>query len=809
MKMVPITVNGRKLEAAEGELLIHVVRAHGISLPTLCHDDRLAPYGGCRLCVVEQVDGRGGLIPACSTPVKLGMNINTESEAVTEARRRQLQLLVLNHHMECPVCVRRSDCRLQDLIFTYGIPDDNLPFEPTSFAPQERSPVICHDPDKCIICGKCTRLCEEVQGVSAISLVSRGVGTHIATFQNQPLNCEFCGQCVNTCPVAALTARPYASNVPIWLREEVVTTCSFCSCGCQIRAQTYGGVPQTIDSAEDSRPNSGKLCAKGWLGWDLLANPDRLTKPLVRRNGALVETDWEDAFSTIAKALSRRPAQSLIGLSSARFSCEDAYLLDRFMRDFGASGLGLGPEPGLRALQTGVGPVFGRPRSTALLSDLRTADLVVVLRADPTASHPLVKTELVQRLIQDSKPVVMSCAFPTGLADHATKTLVPAPGREADLACGLAHELHALGVLKEATQLARAPRWFESIAAYEPAVTAAATGLSVPAIRDLARRIADSRHTVFVLPTARGIAGDEAITGKTVACLVAALGTRADLLVLPERCNLQGHLDLEFGFGFGTAQQPTNAMRQTLSDDGNFLYLLGQDPVAGWPRRLGARSFFERADFIVVQDAFLTETARLADVVLPATILCERKGTVVGADGVARELKKVSTAPPGALDDGQVIRRFAECAGISLPTDDEVRKEVAHRLERARTIHADVRLSAVPRPSKESPTLALTLNASPQLFHSGNVTQRSHMLSQLGPRTSLHISPDEAAERGITDGDAVRVSSNGNDVLMRACLDDAQRRGVVRMPWNTRNDGAAALIDAEDEVIEVKLRRSS
>jgi len=303
---ITITVNDKVVQAPRGEILLHTLRRLGIVVPTLCHDERLTPYGGCRLCVVARRDGRGGLVPACSTPALPGMVIETDAPEVIESRRKQLQLLVLNHRMDCPVCHRRGDCQLQDLIHEYGSPDERLPFTRAEIPRDERSPVIVRDPEQCIICGKCVRLCDEVQGVAAIGIVDRGLAARVATPLERPLDCEFCGQCVNACPVGALIARPYAPRTPVWQRSAVTTTCPFCSCGCQIRVESYDGKLQRVISDPRSRPNRGKLCAKGWLGWDILDDPNRLERPLLRRGGRLETVSWNEALDAVAAELDAR-----------------------------------------------------------------------------------------------------------------------------------------------------------------------------------------------------------------------------------------------------------------------------------------------------------------------------------------------------------------------------------------------------------------------------------------------------------------------------------------------------------------------
>ncbi len=221
MGAIVITVNGQPVEVPGGLTLLEALRRHGIELPTLCHDQRLTPYGGCRLCVVARRDGRPGLVPACSTPALAGMKIDTEAPEVHEARRRQLQLILLNHRMECPVCDRTGDCRLQDLVFEYGADEGRLPFELVRRKRDESSPLIVRDPEKCILCAKCVRLCDEVQGVAAIGVIGRGLEARVSTWLDGPLDCEFCGQCVDACPVAALTIPAFASELPAWQRTAV------------------------------------------------------------------------------------------------------------------------------------------------------------------------------------------------------------------------------------------------------------------------------------------------------------------------------------------------------------------------------------------------------------------------------------------------------------------------------------------------------------------------------------------------------------------------------------------------------------
>jgi len=264
--------------------------------------------------------------------------------------RYRKRLLLSAQPIPAPSPIRSQ--RSGRLITEYGSPEDPLPFERVLAPKDLRSRVIVRDPEKCIICGKCVRICDEIQGVAAIGIVHRGLQARVATLLERPLDCEFCGQCVNACPVSALMARPYTSDIPVWQRAASTTTCSYCSCGCQIRVETHEGTPLRVTSEVSSRPNRGKLCAKGWLGWDTLDNPERLETPLHRRDGTLVPVTWDEAFDAVVAAVreARASNRSFVGLGSSRLTSEDAYLMQRFVRTVAESPhVDLGPVGGVAA----------------------------------------------------------------------------------------------------------------------------------------------------------------------------------------------------------------------------------------------------------------------------------------------------------------------------------------------------------------------------------------------------------------------------------------------------------------------------
>jgi len=840
-ELLTIKVNGKETQVPAGEMLLDSLRNLGIVVPTLCHDDRLTPYGGCRLCVVARRDGRGGLVTACSTPVQRGMVIETNVPEVIESRRRQLQLLVLNHRMECPVCERRGDCRLQDLIYQYGSPEEELPFRRQEAPLDSRSRVIVRDPEKCILCGRCVRICDEVQGVAAIGIINRGLEARVSTQLERPLDCEFCGQCVNACPVGALVARPYVSDVPVWQREATITTCSYCSCGCEVKVETHEGSLKRVTSSVEARPNRGKLCSKGWLGWDAVDHPDRLHAPMLRRNGRLVEVGWDEALDAVATAMreAREAKRPVVGLGSARLTCEDAYLLQRFMRSvMGSPHVGLGPVGGVGALVDGMGGVQGAPHSSATFEDLAAADVVLVLRGDPTRTHPLVKTELVQGIRQRGQKLILAHALSGGLERHADVYLPLEPGAEGVLVHGLAAEVlrrHPRAV-ESCGEVSGFAEWSSGIADYTPEVVSATTGVSVERITRAVDLLAGARNVVAVVITGLGIPGDETSVTRAAAHLMRLLGDckrAAGVLVMGEKANVQGALDvglhpgllpghrkareeaacLEVGevWGCRLPDGPGWTTKEIFSraaqGEIDVMHVVGQDPVGAWPQCFEGRRAVEATRFVVVQDLFLTRTAQSADAVLPVRILGDRDGTLVGADGVRRPLRRVGI-PRGIPQDGQIFVELGRRLGADLPEGERLEQELAQLLDWPHGRAPVVRFEAVTPPVRRSAWSGMLLDVSPQLFHSGSVTRRSRALQELSPTVAARLSPGDAGDLGVENGDTIRLSVGKRELLLRARLDSTVRRGTVVVPWlSGSGDSASPLLAQIGEPLAVTIRR--
>jgi len=339
--MISLTINGKAIQVPKGTLLLDACQAAGADIPTLCYDPDLCLAGSCRMCVVE-AQGRRNLMASCVSPVENGLVIETESPAAVEARKVVLELLLARHKLECHVCERDGDCRLQEYCYRYGVKESRFAGEGPHFYKDDPNPFIERDYDKCIMCTRCVRACDEITGAQAINLEDRGHHAKISTVFNGKLadsTCVFCGQCVMVCPVGALTSKISAGQGKPYQVEKVATTCTYCGTGCTLQLNVKDdrvvGVSSMRDAAS-SPVNKGALCVKGRFGWDFIGSPERLTTPLIRENGELRPASWDEALDFAANRLKEIKGQngpdSLAMFSSARASNEENYLAQKLMR---------------------------------------------------------------------------------------------------------------------------------------------------------------------------------------------------------------------------------------------------------------------------------------------------------------------------------------------------------------------------------------------------------------------------------------------------------------------------------------------
>ncbi len=337
MAEITLSINNVNITVPQGTTVLEAAGQAGVFIPTFCHDPELTNFGACRMCVVE-IEGLRSLSASCVTNATEGMVVHTDSPAVQEARKTILELLLANHPLDCLTCGRSGDCRLQDYAYLYGVKTGSFEGERHSYPLEDDNPFIVRDLNKCILCGKCVRACAEIQGNSILDFAYRGFDVKVAPAMDVSLkasDCVFCGNCVAMCPVGALQEKGLRSAAPTWEVRKVKTTCPYCGTGCSFELNVKGNKVVGVTSC-DGDVNGRTLCVKGRFGYGFIHHPDRLTTPLIKKNGVFKEASWEEAIKLVAQKLGRIKAKhssdALAVLSSARCTNEENYLLQKFTR---------------------------------------------------------------------------------------------------------------------------------------------------------------------------------------------------------------------------------------------------------------------------------------------------------------------------------------------------------------------------------------------------------------------------------------------------------------------------------------------
>ncbi len=339
MSQITITIDGKGIQADKGKTILEVCQENDIHIPTLCYHPRLPITGACRVCVVE-IEGAPTLMTACTTPIdRDGTVIYTNSERVLEARRMVVELLLASGKHDCLTCESNGRCELQDLAYELKVESPRFPVDPPEYPIDDSNPMILRDLNKCVLCGRCVRACNEVQVNRVIDFGYRGARTKIVTAYDKDYaesNCVFCGECVQVCPVGALTEQKARFAGRPWEIEKVPTTCTYCGTGCTIDLNIVDGKVVKITGNEEGVMNKGSLCVKGRFGYDFIHHEDRLTTPLIKEDGSFREASWDEALGIVADRFAqikdKYGPDSIAALSSARCTNEENYLMQKFMR---------------------------------------------------------------------------------------------------------------------------------------------------------------------------------------------------------------------------------------------------------------------------------------------------------------------------------------------------------------------------------------------------------------------------------------------------------------------------------------------
>jgi len=853
--MVRLTIDGIPISVPKGTLVIEAARRVGVMVPHFCYHPKLKPDANCRMCLVE-VEKMPKLQTSCSTIATEGMAVRTATTVVQDAHKSVLEFILANHPLDCPVCDQGGKCDLQDFSHEYTATASRFVETKRIFQKEYFSPLIETQMNRCVQCLRCVRYCDEVMDVKALAPVGRGTMTEIKSFGSHPLDCEFCGGCVQICPVGAITSRLSMYEYRPWMLKRADTVCTFCGDGCQLTVQTKNQELIEVNSSQSAGRNNGDLCARGFFGFHATSHPSRVTHPLIRRNGVLVEATWEEALEFVAEQTNRlklaHGPQAFGGLISGRCTNEELYLFQKFMRlTIGTNNLDssvrYGHINGTQAMRL----VQGTHRWTVTFEDIAQADVLLLIGTNITETNPITglrvkeavkKHEATLLTIEALQPAIGTISNITNLSQHH---LCVAPSQFGSAVLGLLKAMvegnHVDGALRQ--------RASDYISAVTQAVQHLSwedltlnTGASRELFVQMAASLSEGRRIVIVagqtlLRSQQGygvclnlldlllLSGKLTAAGCGFAPLAeenndqgaVEMGAVAELLPgaldlgnQDARARMVGAWkeDLPLAAGATLVEMIDRAQAGVIKG----LFVIGENPVGSLPPQTRVKEALGKLELLVCQELFLTETAALAHVVLPAASAMEKAGTFTNTEGHVQAVRPAVDPVGDSRPDWEILSALSVFMGAPL--------EYAEAKEILKEIRAVVpgfgTLGPAPIPPLVDPATVdryvnggyrqdlaarytLPARAMPpgdtvqvglvqSLFHSGKLSTHSKGLLQIESSGYIQMNPADATRFDIGAGDRVRLSNSRGECTTTVKVFERVPEGLAWLPDHFAQD---------------------
>jgi len=864
-KMVTLSVDGHEVTVPEGTSVMRAAVEAGIKVPKLCATDMLNSFGSCRLCLVE-IEGRAGTPASCTTPVAPGMQVRTMTDRLRQIRLGVMELYISDHPLDCLTCSANGNCELQDAAGEVGLREVRYGYEGENHlsAPVDSSnPYFQFDPAKCIVCSRCVRACDEVQGTFALTIEGRGFASKVAAGMDEPFltsECVSCGACVQACPTATLIEK---SVVEMGQPEHsVVTTCAYCGVGCNFKVEMQGDTVVRMVPWKDGKANHGHSCVKGRFAWGYANHPDRILNPMMRDKitDPWRETTWEEAIARVASEFKRIQAQHGKGsvgvITSSRCTDEETYLVQKLARAaMGNNNTDTCARVCHSPTGYGLSTTFGTSAGTQDFDSVEACDVIVVIGANPTDGHPVFASRMKKRLREGAKLIVIDPRrIDLVRTPHveATYHLPLRPGTNVAMLTALAHVIITEGLVNEAFVRERCETdAFADWAAFvaeprnSPEATESVTGVPAALVRGAARLYATGGNGAiyYGLGVTEHSQGSTAVIG--LANLAMATGNigRRGVGVNPLRGqnNVQGSCDMGsfphelpgyrhigipavraiYEAEWGVTLDPEPGLRiSNMLDaavDGSFraLYIQGEDIVQSDPDTQHVTDGLAAMECVVVHDLFLNETANYAHIFLPGSTFLEKDGTFINAERRINMVRKVMQ-PRAVYADWEVTQLISNALGY--PMNYTHPSEIMDEIARTTPTFAGVSFDLLEKESIQWPCNDKAPNGTPIMHENGFVRGKGKFVvteyvatdEKVGPRfplllttgrilsqynvgaqtrrtanvvwhpeDRLEIHPHDAEQRGVRDGDWVRLASRVGETTLRARVTERVAPGVV------------------------------
>ncbi|GBD99977.1 putative formate dehydrogenase [bacterium BMS3Abin07] len=825
--MITVTINDREIKFDKAVTILEAARSGGIKIPTLCFFEGLEKFGGCRLCLVE-VEKLPRLQTACTVMVTDGMVVRTETDAIIRARKAMLEFLLINHPLDCPYCDKSGECELQDLVAQYGAEEGRFAEGKRRHPESFDDPIIVRNMERCVTCTRCVRMCDGVQRASAITVTGRGDHSFVEPFSGGRYDCEYCGNCLTVCPVGAIMSRLHRHSYRAWfVEDEIETLCGFCGVGCSMILQMRENTILRAIPRMGMGINKGLLCARGRFGYDIIESNRRLTTPLVRKNGELKAVSWAEALGLVAEKFSEIKEQDggekFAGIVSPELTNEDNYVFQRFFREtLFSNNIDSIIRMFYAPAQAYFEGIFGQGITANLISGIGKSDAVVVAGGDPTKINPVLGLQV--RAASGNGAKVVSLSNAAGLKRFASSEPVARSGSENFLYSALLKALidtrglpGRSGSIEQEIGNIKWPN--------DEEITQR-TGLRKSDIEKVAEDLKDPKNiSVIIGPD---IMINNGLMGLfLIAAIIYVLDAR--IYLLSERPNEQGVIDtgcmpdtlpggrpleissfrekFEQEMGYGVPGQKGLTLFEMFEAIGKgdikAAYVMGDNPVFNLPAADRIREAMSGLDFLVVQDAFLSETAKMADVVLPAALWAEKDGTYVNLERRIQRLHRAKKSV-GGLEGWQIIAGISGLMGSRMEYNSA--RDIWEEITRASHLYGSVSYEdlatdkslwpykgeplrsgkweiKIPEEVVEKTGHGCHVYPDRLLFHSGSFSRYSPALNSIQAEPYAVMHPDTAKSIDIKDGDRIKIAAaNGWSIELVSKVDNEIRDFSVRVP---------------------------